>query len=108
MISIINTDSNLVVSFTIVNSKREQMEITLNKVFEGLDTHEIEYRTGYLKLSVVGIGMRSGIGVASSFFHALQDIPIKLVTTSEIKISCLIEAQYKEQAVNAIVKEFSL
>ena len=108
MISIINTDSNLVVSFTIIESKREQMEITLNKVFEGLDTHEIEFHTGYLKLSVVGIGMRSGIGVAYSFFRALEDIPIKLVTTSEIKISCLIEAQYKMQAVDSIVKEFNL
>jgi aspartate kinase len=108
MISIINTDSNLVVSFTIIESKREQMENALNKVFEGMDTHEIEFRTGYLKLSVVGIGMRSGIGVASSFFRALEDIPIKLVTTSEIKISCLIEAQYKKQAVDSIVKEFNL
>jgi aspartate kinase len=108
MISIINTDSNLVVSFTIIESKREQMENALNKVFEGMLSHEIEYHTGYVKLSVVGIGMRSGIGVASSFFRALQDIPIKLVTTSEIKISCLIEAQHKEQAINAIVKEFNL
>ena len=108
MISIINTDSNLVVSFTIIESKREQMENALNKVFEGLDSYEIEFHSGYLKLSVVGIGMRSGIGVASSFFHALEDIPIKLVTTSEIKISCLIESQYKQKAIDAIVKEFNL
>jgi aspartate kinase len=52
--------------------------------------------------------MRSGIGVASSFFRALEDIPIKLVTTSEIKISCLIDAQYKQQAIDSIVKEFNL
>ena len=45
---------------------------------------------------------------ASRFFKALQDIPIKLVTTSEIRISCLIEAEYKEEAVKAIVKEFEL
>jgi aspartate kinase len=108
MISIINTDSNLVVSFTIIESKREQMENALNKVFEGMDSHEIEFHTGYLKLSVVGIGMRSGIGVAFSFFRALEDIPIKLVTTSEIKISCLIESQYKQQAIDSIVKEFNL
>lgn len=108
MISIINTDQNLVVSFTVIESKREQMENALNKLFIGMDSHEIEFHTGYLKLSVVGIGMRSGIGVASAFFHALEDIPIKLVTTSEIKISCLIESQYKQQAVDAIVKEFNL
>jgi aspartate kinase len=52
--------------------------------------------------------MRSGIGVASSFFKALENIPIRLVTTSEIAISCLIEEKYKHQAVDAIVKEFNL
>jgi aspartate kinase len=61
-----------------------------------------------VKVSVVGTGMRSGIGVASSFFNALSGIPIKLVTTSEIAISCLIEEQYKEQAVRMIAREFNL
>lgn len=107
MISIINTDSHLVVSFTIIESKRHLLEDALNRVFKD-DNLEIEYHTGFLKLSVVGIGMRSGIGVASSFFKALQDIPIKLVTTSEIKISCLIDESYKQKAVDAIVKEFKL
>ncbi len=108
MISIINTGSNLVVSFTIIESKREQLENALDNLFRNMDTHEIEFHTGFIKLSVVGIGMRTGIGVASSFFRALEDIPIRLVTTSEIKISCLIGAEYKQQAVNAIAKEFKL
>jgi len=108
MISIINTGENLVLSFTIVESKREQLEEVLDNLFKDMDTYEVKYNKGFVKLSVVGIGMRSGIGVASTFFKALAEIPIRLVTTSEIKISCLIESKYKQKAVDAIVKEFSL
>lgn len=108
MISIINTGNQLVVSFTIIESKRHLLDEALSKGFKDMGNMEVEYHTGNIKLSVVGVGMRSGIGVASSFFKALQDIPIKLVTTSEIKISCLIEESYKQKAVDAIVKEFNL
>lgn len=120
MISIINTDDALVLSFTIIEEKRKQLEDALEQVLNELsliknsyeqkndEPIKIEYHTGYVKLSVVGIGMRSGIGVASSFFRVLQDIPIRLVTTSEIKISCLIEESYKQKAIDAIAKEFNL
>jgi len=108
MISIINTGNNLEVSFTIVEEKKKHLESALKKVFRGLGKWEIVYHTGFVKLSVVGIGMRSGIGVAASFFKAMKKIPIKLVTTSEIAISCLIENQYKLDAVKAITREFRL
>lgn len=108
MISIINSEANLVVSFTIVESKKKHLQAALDKVLADLKDWDIEYHTGYIKVSIVGIGMRSGIGVASSFFKALQNVPIKLVTTSEIAISCLIGEQYKQAAVDALVKEFKL
>ncbi|MDY6894934.1 MAG: aspartate kinase, partial [Thermotogota bacterium] len=60
------------------------------------------------KISVVGIGMKKARGVASRFFKAIEDTPIFLVTTSEIKISCLIPKQYKQKAVENIAKEFDL
>ena len=108
MISIINYEEHLSVSFTIIEDKKRELDKTLNKVLKELEGWKIEYAAGYVKLSTVGIGMKSSVGVASRFFKALQDIPIKLVTTSEIRISCLIEAEYKQDAVNAIVKEFEL
>ncbi|MCU7496499.1 MAG: aspartate kinase [Ignavibacteria bacterium] len=108
MISIINSESDLVVSFTIVESKKKHLQAALSKVLSDLKDWNVEYHTGYVKVSIVGIGMRSGIGVASSFFKALQNVPIKLVTTSEIAISCLIAEQYKNSAVEALVKEFNL
>lgn len=108
MISIINHDQNLTVSFTIIEDLQKQLDKTLNKVLKELDGWQIEYNPDFVKISVVGIGMKSSVGVASRFFKALQDIPIKLVTTSEIRISCLIDKNLKQNAVDAIAKEFDL
>jgi aspartate kinase len=108
MISIINTGENLEVSFTIIEEKKTHLEAALKKVFKGLEKWEIVYNTGFVKISVVGIGMRSGIGVAASFFKAMKRIPIKLVTTSEIAISCLVENKFMKPAVRALAKEFNL
>lgn len=62
------------------------------------------------KVSVVGIGMRSHAGVASRMFKALQDegINIKVITTSEIKVSVLIDRKYMELAVQALHDTFEL
>ncbi|MEM7516362.1 MAG: aspartate kinase [Planctomycetota bacterium] len=62
------------------------------------------------KVSVVGIGMRSHAGVASKMFKALRDegINIKVITTSEIKISVLIDRKYLELAVQALHDAFDL
>ena len=62
------------------------------------------------KISVVGIGMRSHAGVASQMFKALRDegINIKVITTSEIKISVLVDRKYMELAVQALHDAFDL
>ena len=62
------------------------------------------------KISVVGIGMRSHAGVAAKMFKALQDdgVNIKVITTSEIKISVLIDRKYMELAVQALHDAFEL
>ena len=62
------------------------------------------------KISVVGIGMRSQSGVAAKMFKVLSDegINIKVITTSEIKISVLIDRKYMELAVQALHDAFDL
>jgi aspartate kinase len=62
------------------------------------------------KVSVVGIGMRSHSGVAQKMFSALagEGINIKVITTSEIKVSVLIDRKYMELAVQALHKAFGL
>jgi aspartate kinase len=79
------------------------------------ETHRIEYSKivgskGGAKVSVVGVGMRSHAGVASSMFKALADkgINIQLITTSEIKTSVLIEGEYAELAVRALHTYYGL
>ena len=62
------------------------------------------------KISVVGVGMRSHVGVASQMFRTLSEegINILMISTSEIKISVLIDEKYMELAVRALHKAFEL
>ena len=66
--------------------------------------------TDVAKISVVGIGMRSHAGVAARMFDALaaENINIKVISTSEIKISVLIDRKYMELAVQALHDAFEL
>ena len=66
--------------------------------------------TDVAKVSVVGIGMRSQVGVAAKMFKALsaENINIKVIATSEIKISVLIDRRYMELAVQALHDCFEL
>ena len=75
-----------------------------------INFHDLIADTDVAKVSVVGIGMRSHAGVAAQMFQALRDegINIKVITTSEIKISVLIERKYMELAVQALHDVFGL
>lgn len=71
---------------------------------------ELDADTAVCKVSVVGIGMRSHTGVAAKMFRVLSNegINIKVITTSEIKISVLIDRKYMELAVQALHDAFEL
>ncbi|MGJ5619271.1 aspartate kinase [Sulfitobacter sp. MF3-043] len=75
-----------------------------------INYHELIADTDVAKVSVVGIGMRSHTGVAAKMFKVLSDegINIKVITTSEIKISVLIDRKYMELAVQALHDAFEL
>jgi aspartate kinase len=70
----------------------------------------VEYDENISKVSIVGVGMRSHAGVASRMFSALasEGINILMISTSEIKISCVIEAKYTELAVMVLHDAFGL
>jgi aspartate kinase len=76
----------------------------------GLDYRAFEADIDSAKISVVGIGMRSHAGVAARMFEALaaEGINIKVITTSEIKISVLVARRYLELAVQALHEAFEL
>ena len=71
---------------------------------------EVVHSADVAKVSVVGIGMRSHAGVAAKMFAALsaENINIKVIGTSEIKISVLIDRKYMELAVQALHDAFEL
>ena len=62
------------------------------------------------KVSLVGVGMRTHAGIASSAFKALSEagINIQMISTSEIKITIVVEEKETDKAVNALHKEFEL
>lgn len=107
MISIIS-NSGLNISFTIIEDKRKHLSEALSHLKKDMKKMDVHFHSGFTKISIVGIGMKSSSGVAARYFKALENIPVKLVTTSEIKISCLVEEKYKEKAVKALVKAFDL
>ncbi len=75
-----------------------------------INYHDLVADTNVAKVSVVGIGMRSHAGVAAEMFKALfrENINIKVITTSEIKISVLVDRKYLELAVQALHDAFGL
>jgi len=79
-------------------------------VLPALGATEIVGDTKICKVSIVGIGMRSHVGVASKMFRSLSEegINIQMISTSEIKISVVVEEKYLELAVRALHTAFGL
>jgi len=120
------TEANIVVDMIIQTSSQEagyaNMAFTVSRgdfskalevarrVAEELGAEEVLSEEEVAKVSIVGVGMKSHTGVASRMFSALakEGINIKMISTSEIKISCIIDDKYTELAVRALHDAFSL
>ena len=90
--------------------QRAQKAMEEAKANSIINFQEIVADVDVAKVSVVGIGMRSHTGVAAKMFQVLsaEGINIKVITTSEIKISVLIDRKYMELAVQALHDAFEL
>lgn len=88
----------------------EDLEETKKTIYKVIDKKKVDIIENLAKLSIVGVGMANHPGVAARFFKALNQIgmDIHLVTTSEIKISAVINTQYLSEAAKAIHKEFKM
>ena len=86
------------------------VDILRSKVMPGLGAHDVVGDTKICKVSIVGIGMRSHVGIASKMFRVLSEegINIQMISTSEIKTSVVIDEKYMELAVRALHKAFDL
>jgi len=97
-------------AFTVSRSDfNKALEIS-KKIAQELGAQDVLYEEHVAKVSIVGLGMRSQPGVAFKAFKALADegINIKMISTSEIKISCVIDPKYTELAVRALHEAFGL
>jgi aspartate kinase len=98
------------ITFTVPEAETDRALEALEAARNRVDFGKLESSRGGAKISVVGVGMRSHAGVASSMFKALAEkgINIELITTSEIKTSVLISEDYAELAVRALHNYYGL
>jgi aspartate kinase len=103
-------DNSATITFTVHRNDLSQAESLLKQIAEDLGALEIDADDQIAKVSIVGVGMRSHAGVAATMFEALakESINIQLITTSEIKITVVIEERYLELAVRALHTGFEL
>jgi len=97
-------------SFTVNRGELEKAKAVLEQVKAHVGAREVVGDRGICKVSAVGVGMRSHPGVASRMFRTLAEegINIQMISTSEIKISVVIEEKYLELAVRVLHKAFEL
>jgi len=98
------------ISFTIAKSQLTETVDLINHNLDNIGAAGVSFSQDVAKVSIVGAGMANHPGVAATMFGALAeaDINIHMISTSEIKISCLIRADEVEKAVQAIHKSFDL
>jgi aspartate kinase len=97
-------------TFTVPTGDLEKALAVLEEAREPIGFDVLQHDHGMAKISVIGIGMRSHAGVAASAFKALAEkgINIRAITTSEIKISILIDGAYTELAVRTLHSAYGL
>jgi aspartate kinase len=98
------------VTFTVSNDDLDRALEVVKTIKGQIAFEDVASATDLVKISVIGSGMRSHVGVASTMFKALAErgINIQVITTSEIKVSILIDAEYTELAVRALHTAYGL
>lgn len=104
-------DERMVMTFTVPRKDRKRtIDILLDEVGDICTGDNLSYADDVAKVSIVGVGMRTHAGVAQRMFEILasEGINIHLISTSEIKVSCMIDEKYTELAVRALHDGFGL
>jgi aspartate kinase len=106
----VGADGTTDFTFTVHRSDYKKAMDVLKKSAKQLAAREVTGDDKIVKISVVGVGMRSHAGIASTMFKALADegINIQMISTSEIKISVVVEEKYLELGVRALHTAFGL
>ena len=97
-------------TFTVHRNDYDKALDTVKKTAKEMGAREVHGDNSIIKVSIIGVGMRSHAGIASQMFQTLatEGINIRMISTSEIKISVVIDEKYLELAVRALHKAFQL
>lgn len=97
-------------SFTVPKTDARKTSEVMRKIVAEVGAKNVNITEEIAKISIVGVGMRSHSGVAARMFSALakEGINIMMISTSEIKISCVIDSKYTELAVRVLHETFEL
>jgi len=108
IVQTVGVDGKTDLDFTVPTTDLEATKIVMEKFTN--DCVNIDYNDAICKVSIVGVGMKSHTGVASKAFSALanNNINIRIISTSEIKISMIIEEKYSELAVRSLHDAYNL
>lgn len=106
----VGRDGTKDISFTTSLANKEKALQISEEIKEAIGAKEVNFNDNVSKVSIVGAGMLSNPGVAATMFEALgeNNINIRMISTSEIKISVLIDQEFAKKAVNAIHDKFDL
>ena len=106
----VGEDNTNDITFTVQRNDLARAEVILQDTAKELHAREVTTDSKIAKVSIVGVGMRSHAGVASRMFKALAEdnINIELITTSEIKISVVVNEKFLELAVRSLHSAFDL
>jgi aspartate kinase len=98
------------ISFTVPRGDLKSATSLIRDLAKDVGARTFEVNEAIAKVSLVGVGMRSHSGVAARMFATLSrdGINIMMISTSEIKISCVVEEKYMELAVRGLHQEFEL
>lgn len=98
------------ISFTVPRTDLAKAVDLVQRIAKGIDAKSVAVTEAIAKVSLVGVGMRSHSGVAAKMFEVLscEGINIMMISTSEIKISCVVEEKYMELAMRALHSAFGL
>jgi aspartate kinase len=98
------------VTFTVPKSDLPRVKAVIEAQASSIGTSAVEFDADIVKVSIVGLGMRSHAGVAAKMFSLLaaDGINIQAISTSEIRISCILHSKYTELAVRALHDGFGL
>ena len=106
----VGNDNNTDLTFTVDRSEYETSVQLLDKIIPEIGAQELIGRDNIAKISLVGVGMRSHTGIATTMFKTLAEegINIQMISTSEIKISVIVDEKYVELGVRALHQAFGL